>query len=132
MPRVAERVLDTSVILAILFKEAGCEAALAESGDAAVSANIVAEVATKLADNGQPIADIISIIASFALEIHSVDADDALEIAWMRDATRRAGLSLGDRSCLVLAKRLGLPAVTADRSWSTIAKAVGVDVRLIR
>lgn len=129
---MAERVLDASVILAILFAEHGCEAALLEIADAAVSANIIAEVATKLVDNGQPIAEIASILAAFEFEVHPVEGDDALAIAGLRDDTRRAGLSLGDRSCLALAKRLALPAVTADRSWASVADAVAVEVRLIR
>jgi PIN domain nuclease of toxin-antitoxin system len=38
------------------------------------------------------------------------------------------GLSLGDRACLALAAALGVPAVTADRSWQSVAEAVGVQV----
>lgn len=129
---MAERVLDASVILAILFEESGREAALQEASDAAVSANTIAEVATKLIDNGQPIAEIAQIVAAFEFEVHAVDAGDALEIAELREATRRAGLSLGDRSCLALARRLGLPAVTADRSWSAVSESAGVKVRMIR
>jgi PIN domain nuclease of toxin-antitoxin system len=47
-------------------------------------------------------------------------------------ATRRAGLSFGDRASLALATRLGVQALTADRSWQSIAKVVGVDVDVIR
>ena len=46
--------------------------------------------------------------------------------------TRPAGLSLGDRACLVLAKRLGAKAMTTDRAWTRIAEAVGVEVEVIR
>jgi PIN domain nuclease of toxin-antitoxin system len=42
------------------------------------------------------------------------------------------GLSLGDRYCLALAKRDGVPAVTAERRWPDIAAAAGVAVTLIR
>ncbi|MEN3177177.1 MAG: hypothetical protein ABF812_16325 [Gluconobacter cerinus] len=49
-----------------------------------------------------------------------------------RDATKRVGLSHGDRACLALAKKMGLPAVTADRAWAEIADAIGVEVVLIR
>lgn len=50
--------------------------------------------------------------------------------ARLRPATRHAGLSLADRACLALARRLGVPAVTADRAWGDLD--VGVEVRLIR
>jgi ribonuclease VapC len=42
------------------------------------------------------------------------------------------GLSLGDRYCLALAKREGIPALTAERRWPDIAAAAGVTVDLIR
>ena len=34
--------------------------------------------------------------------------------------TKPFGLSLADRACLVLARRLGLPVVTADRAWAKL------------
>lgn len=46
------------------------------------------------------------------------------------DSTRSAGLFLGDRCCPALAARPGLPAVTADGSWSALD--LGVDVVSIR
>jgi ribonuclease VapC len=45
------------------------------------------------------------------------DAELAAEL-WA--ATRHLGLALGDRSCLATAKRLKVPAVTADRNWTKI------------
>jgi PIN domain nuclease of toxin-antitoxin system len=50
----------------------------------------------------------------------------------LRAATAEAGLSLGDRFCLALALREGLPAWTADRQWRTVAEAIGVEIVLIR
>jgi ribonuclease VapC len=46
----------------------------------------------------------------------------------MLPATRRAGLSFGDRACLALANRLGVRALTADRSWPRVGTAVGVEI----
>jgi PIN domain nuclease of toxin-antitoxin system len=46
--------------------------------------------------------------------------------------TPKAGLPFGDRACLALATRLGVQALTADRSWQSIAKVIGVDVDVIR
>jgi PIN domain nuclease of toxin-antitoxin system len=48
----------------------------------------------------------------------------------MRQVSRRAGLSFGDRACLALALIHGLPVLTADRAWAKVD--VGVEVRLIR
>ena len=59
-------------------------------------------------------------------------ADQAWRSAGLRDLTRNAGSSLGDRACLALATELGLPAITADRTWATITAGLGVAVVLIR
>jgi PIN domain nuclease of toxin-antitoxin system len=61
-----------------------------------------------------------------------VDFDVALAEATgaLWEATRAAGLSLGDRACLALARATGATAVTADRAW--VALDVGVEVRLVR
>ena len=50
----------------------------------------------------------------------------------LRAVTASAGLSLGDRFCLALAKRDGLPAMTADKQWRTIADEAGVNIAVIR
>lgn len=56
----------------------------------------------------------------------------AVEVGLMRPLTDRAGLSLGDRFCLALGRRLRAPVLTADRQWALIADDVGVKVELIR
>jgi ribonuclease VapC len=50
----------------------------------------------------------------------------------LRGLTVEAGLSLGDRFCLALAKREKLPAWTADKTWCEIADVVKVKVVMIR
>lgn len=68
------------------------------------------------------------------LPIMVVDADQGLATiaGRLRAMTADAELSLGDRFCLALARRDGLPALTADKQWRTIADAVGVKVLVIR
>jgi len=67
--------------------------------------------------------------ASF-LSVSDFTADAAFRTGLLRLETRRAGLSLADRACLALAQRLGVPAVTADRTWAGLD--VGVEVTCIR
>lgn len=57
-------------------------------------------------------------------------AEDAEMSARIRLQTRPLGLSLGDRACLALAMRLGLPALTADQRWKQVK--VGVAIQLVR
>jgi ribonuclease VapC len=56
--------------------------------------------------------------------------EQAYQVGLLRPLTRHAGLSLGDRACLALAKQLGLPALTTDRIWEHVA--IGVPVQVIR
>jgi PIN domain nuclease of toxin-antitoxin system len=48
--------------------------------------------------------------------------DFSEELAWetarLRPLTKQYGLSLGDCACLALARKLNVPAVTADKEWS--------------
>ena len=122
--------LDASAILAFLRDEQGAEVVAGYRGDALVSAVSVAEAGARLADLGASAAEVRRSIALIGIEIVPFDADQAHEAADIRDATRRRGLSLGDRACLQLAARTGLPALTADRVWTEID--AGVDVRVIR
>jgi PIN domain nuclease of toxin-antitoxin system len=55
---------------------------------------------------------------------------DCIEIARLRPITKPQGLSLADRTCLALAGRLGVPALTADRAWADAQ--VAAEVKLIR
>jgi PIN domain nuclease of toxin-antitoxin system len=48
----------------------------------------------------------------------------------LRPLTKASGLSLADRACLALAKRLDIPALTADRDWADLN--LGIAVQLIR
>jgi ribonuclease VapC len=144
-------VLDASAALAWWLGESGgdvVEAAVATEGAVLSSVNF-AEVLAKLDDRrpgfsatlpnvstrlrGEATATATGDpIAAGAVVLESFTIADAVVSATMRAATKPAGLSLGDRACLTVAKRLDLDAMTADRTWSTIAAAVGVSVRLIR
>ena len=128
---VAEVVVDSSVVLACINREPGFEAWLTLLEDAACSANNIAEIVAKLTVKGVMPSHAARVIAAFEFDVHPVDHDDALAIGGLHAVTSPFGLSLGDRSCLVLGKRLGLPVVTADRIWSEVADLVGVEIRQI-
>jgi PIN domain nuclease of toxin-antitoxin system len=125
-------VLDASALLALLRQEPGAEKVREVLSDAAMSAVNLAEVAGYLARNGATLAEIAEALSPLPIERIPFGEEDAYDTAMLMTATRSAGLSLGDRACLALAKRLGLPALTADRNWSSVASAVGVRVTVIR
>jgi PIN domain nuclease of toxin-antitoxin system len=62
--------------------------------------------------------------------VEPMTAADAAQVAELRRIDQGRLLSLGDRCCLALGRRLGLPVMTADRAWSELAAEV--DVRQIR
>ena len=66
------------------------------------------------------------------MESVPLSVEQAQLSAALRPATRVAGLSLGDRACLALARERGLPAVTAERRWPEIAEAAGIAVEVTR
>jgi PIN domain nuclease of toxin-antitoxin system len=129
-------VLDSAALLAYLRGEAGEEgvAALLSSG-AVISAVNWAEVLSKLADGGEDPERVANALTSggligAAISVVPFTAGDSVQVARLRPLTRSLGLSLGDRTCLALAARLAVPAVTADRAWAELA--VGIEIIPIR
>jgi ribonuclease VapC len=127
---MSEAVFDASALLALLRQEAGAERASDFLVGAAVSAVNYAEVIGRLVDlGGQPV-EVAREVDRFDLDIVPFDREASVQAGALRAATRRHGLCLGDRACLALAARLGVPAVTADRAWASLD--LGVEVVLIR
>lgn len=127
---MSDRVLDASVILAVLFKEPGGDPRYLSDGKAAISAVNFAEVVSRLAVAGADGAQISRILPPLGLEVIDFDEQLALDAGLLRPLTQNLGLSLADRACLALARRLQLPALTADRAWRSLS--VGVDIQVTR
>ena len=129
---MSEVVMDASALLALLNDEPGAAKVVEVLAGARMSSVNLAEVVSHFVHAGMPASEVDAMLRPLPVDI--VPADEALaHIAGrLRAVTATAGLSLGDRFCLALAKRDGLPAVTADRQWRTIADEAGVKVTVIR
>lgn len=125
-------VLDASALLAFLFEEPGGETVEKGLRSSVISAVNLSEVIAKSAERGADVRHLRKDLADVGLEVAPFDADAAEATAALRLATRSAGLSLGDRACLALAKALQLPAVTADKLWKRKRIAAGISVVVIR
>ena len=127
---MASFVMDASAILAMVHGEPGEDIVRRNLPGSIVSAVNVAEIGARLADHGIGETTIRDSIAATGLEIVRFDAELAFASASLRAATRRQGLSLGDRACLALAQQRGMAVLTADRAWSRLD--LGITVELIR
>ena len=125
-------VLDASALLALLLNEPGADKVRAVLDEAVIGAVNLAEVVSHYAKLGAGRADIQALLGPLPVRILPLDAAVSFEAGMLRSVTLKGGLSLGDRCCLALAKREGMPALTAERRWPDIAHAAGVEVRVIR
>jgi ribonuclease VapC len=133
---VAAPALDASALLAYLRDEPGAdEVAEVIAGGATVSTVNLAEVLSTAADRGLDPAELAEKLAERglldgAIAVEQFTPADAIEVGVLRPLTRDAGLSLGDRACVALARRLGVPVYTADTSWASVT--LDVEVHQIR
>jgi ribonuclease VapC len=126
---VSEAILDSSAILALLLAELGTDKVSAALPGALVSTINFAEVVSKLCERGMPAEDARAVIESIGVEIVDFNLEQAYVAGDLRNSTRSAGLSLGDRACLALARLRNLPAITADMAWRSLT---GFEIILIR
>jgi ribonuclease VapC len=129
-------VLDASALLAHLRDEPGADVvAEAIASGAVISTVNLAEVFSRAADRGADPAKLAAELTQSglldgAITVEPFTAADAIDAGRLRPLTRDAGLSLGNRACLALARRLDAPALTADTDWQGVAH--GVELRPIR
>ncbi len=114
-------------MLALLQQEPGDTVVAPFVGRAAWSTVNLCEVAGKLTDRGVPALEVNEVLEALSLTAHDFDVELGLAAAELRRIAPMS-LSIGDRACLALAQRLGLPAVTAERQWKQLALDLVVTV----
>lgn len=122
--------LDASALLALLFREPGHEQVSAVLDQACLSTVNLAEVIGRFVRDGHDAQPIRQRLTATTIEIVPFMATDAALSAALLPVTQPLGLSLGDRACLALALARGIPALTADRTWTQLN--LGVTVQVIR
>ena len=125
-------VLDASAVLALLLDEPGADRVQAVLDGALVGAVNLGEVVSHYAKLGAASAEIEALLGLLPIRVMPIDLILSYDAGMLRPLIVERGLSLGDRYCLALAKRAGVPALTAERRWPEIAGAAGVEVQLIR
>ena len=127
---MAEAVLDSSAVLAFLRGETGADRVAPRLATSVVSAVNYTEIISRLIDFGSAADAAVLSARELNMQVRPLDALGAADAGALRATTKSRGLSLGDRACLALGKRLGLPVYTADRAWAELD--LGVEVVLIR
>ena len=125
-------VLNASAVMALILDEPGRDQVRAVLEDAAITTVNLAEVVGQFARRGAAEVDIRFMIDSMRLARIVFDEELAYAAAMLLPLTKAAGLSLGDRACLALARRMEVKALTADRVWQEVGKSLGIAVEIIR
>ncbi|RVT84440.1 PIN domain-containing protein [Rhodobacteraceae bacterium CCMM004] len=123
-------VLDSSVVLAMIWAEPGGERTAQALPTAQISTVNLAEVATRLVECQARAEELDRLARLLGPRSVPFSAEMAIEAGALRKSTRHLGLSLGDRCCLALAARLGAPVLTADRAWADLD--LGVEIEVVR
>jgi PIN domain nuclease of toxin-antitoxin system len=122
-------VLDASAVLTLLNDEPGADEVEARLEDSMISAVNLSEVLTKLIEAGIPSKEAFETVDLLGIEVVDFNAEQALAAASLRPATRKSGLSLGDRCCLALGLQTKRQVVTADKSWTALKVCKVVQIR---
>ena len=123
-------VLDASAVLVLLLDEPGAEVVAPVLSEAVLSAVNLAEVLSKLTDRGADVRSLPEDLVAAGVLVEQMTVADAAQVAELRRIDQGRLLSLGDRCCLALERRLAVPVLTADRAWSELD--AGVEVRQVR
>ncbi|MBI2917077.1 MAG: type II toxin-antitoxin system VapC family toxin [Chloroflexi bacterium] len=130
MAEALQLVLDASALLAVIQQEPGAQWVEQHLRRAAISTVNWAEVWQRGLARGTRMEGLREEFEAWGLTIAQFTVEDAEACAALWSSTRRLGLSLGDRACLALGRRLGLPVATTDRAWGRLD--IGVEVHLVR
>jgi len=122
--------LDTSALLASLLRERGRQRVREVLGESCMSTVNFSEVLASFGRAGRDVPLIAKTLLAMPVELVEFTTDQATIAAELAQITRAAGLSLGDRACLVLARERRIPAMTADRVWSRLQ--LGIEIQTVR
>lgn len=125
-----EAVIDASALLALLNAEPGADTVAQALPGAVISAVNLSEVVAKLSQAGLPEKAVRQALQPLGPSVEPFEEEQAYQAGLLHAATRRLGLSLGDRACLSLAQKLGVTALTADKTWAQLSP--GASIRVIR
>jgi PIN domain nuclease of toxin-antitoxin system len=125
---MTRRVIDSSVILTILFGEQGKERAAELARGGILSSVSLAEIIAKCLKRSVPKELAVDFVRYTNMTIAGFDEDLALSTDTIWRKAPDGVLSLGDRACIATAIRMEATAVTADRIWADLNLSCPVEL----
>lgn len=125
-------IIDAAALMALLLDEPGADRVASILRGGVMSTVNISECCSRAVERGATADAVLAMIAGYDLEIVDCGLEQATEAARLREPTRAAGASLGDRMCLALAKLRGGTIYTADRRMGALDGKLGIAIRLIR
>jgi ribonuclease VapC len=122
--------VDASALLAMLQSESGADIVEGVIDRGAMSTVNWSEVYQRSVARSVNVRGLRAGVEALGLKILPFTVEDAEQAGDPWSSTRQFGLSFGDHACLALARRLGVPALTADSSW--LGLRLDVEVQPIR
>lgn len=123
-------VLDSSALLAWIYREPGHERVFAAIPHAAMTTVNLTEVLSRFVRDGRELTEVGREIAKFPIEWVDFNRALATMAAGLMSETQPHGLSLGDRACIALGISRRAVVMTADPGWAKLN--LDVKVELIR
>ena len=117
-------VLDTSAVLAIMYRETGADVARKHLDAASISLVNVAEVLGHLMKSGRADpAEGLGLVKELKLRTRRVHEGHVKRVAELGSVKN---LALGDRFCIALGESIDEPLVTGDTAWASLPLKVPV------
>ncbi len=113
-------VLDASAIIASINRETGADQIDAVLFESVIGAVALAEAHTKVSEWDGRGEQALNLLVFSAHHVAPFTQEQAILCGQLRQATRSAGLSLGDRACIALAALMDVEVITADREWAKL------------
>ena len=117
-------------MLAYLKDEPGYEIVDRVLSESVISSANWAEVVQKVIAAEVDLDGMLDELEALGLKVEPFITEDAEVTGRLWTQTKQIGLSLGDRACLSLGLRLGVPVLTSDCAWGSLK--LSLDIQIIR
>ncbi len=116
-PKPGDVVLEAGAVVAVLAERPGykkIEARLAAPGTAVIDATSLLEAMIALSNRGLSQREVREVVDALALRVEVLDEDLAFRAVEVGAGDRGDALSLAQRCCVALGRKLGLPVLATD------------------